>query len=135
MALGVEEQQMFWFVMGAVVVLSVGIFLSSLLYFLGVIPLPAALTQFVAEGRLGSAFRVRRWWAVLKERRWEYAIAWLLLFGLMGIMWFAMTLLYYSLCLCWLIPIAIVPVSFYVTLVVGALFAMVWRDYGLRSTE
>ena len=135
LALGVEEQQMFWFVMAGMVILFVGIFLGFLLYFLGVIPLPAALTHFVAEDRLGAAFQVRRWWAVLKERRWEYAIAWLLLFGLMGITGFVIALLYYSLCLCWLIPIAAIPVSFYVTLVAGVLFAMVWRDYGVRSTE
>ncbi len=135
LSLGMEDQEVFWFVMGAMVLLFLGIFLSFLLYFLGAIPLPAALAHFVAEDRLGAAFQVRRWWAVLKERRWEYAIAWLLLFGLMGIMWFAVMLLYYSLCLCWLIPIAIVPVSFYVTLVAGVLFAMVWRDYGVRSTE
>lgn len=130
-----DERQVFWFLLIAMAVLFIGIFLGSLLLFLGLVPLPAAIAQFVAEDRLGAAFRVRRWWAVLGERRWEYLIAWLLLFGIIGIVYFALMLLYYSLCLCWLVPVLSAPVAFYTTLVAAALFGLVWREYGTWNTE
>ncbi len=130
-----DERQAFWFLLIAMAVLFIGIFLGSLLLFLGLVPLPAAIAQFVAEDRLGAAFRVRRWWAVLRERRWEYLIAWMLLFGIIGIVYFALMLLYYSLCLCWLVPVLSAPVAFYTTLVAAALFGLVWREYGTWSTE
>lgn len=121
-----EEQQVFLMIV-AMAILFIGMFLSSLLGFLGIVPLPAAMAHFVTEDRLGAAFRIRRWWAVLKERRWEYGIAWLLLIGTVGMVYLAIMLLYYTLCLCWLIPIAIAPLAFYVTLVAAALFGYVWR--------
>lgn len=122
-----------FFVLMGIYVLS--LFVGSLLILLGAVPLPAATAHFVAEDRLGAAFQVRRWWAVLKERRWEYAMAWLLLFGLMGAVYLALGLLYYSVCLCWLMPLLSAPVAFYTTLVAAALFGLVWREYGIRSTE
>ncbi|MBC7227298.1 MAG: DUF4013 domain-containing protein [Thermoflexales bacterium] len=133
-----EYQRPGMFFMAFLVLLGVfllSLFIGSLLFFLGLIPLPAAMAHFVAEDRLGAAFQVRRWWAVLRERRWEYGIAWLLLFGLAGIVYFALVLLYYSACLCWLVPILTAPVAFYTTLVAAALFGQVWREYEIRSTE
>lgn len=124
----VREQQMFGVIIVAMAILFIGIFLSSLLGFLGIVPLPAAMAHFVTENRLGAAFQVRRWWAVLKERRWEYGVAWLLLIGIAGLVYFAIMLLYDTLCLCGLVPIAIVPLSFYEMLVAAALFGHVWRD-------
>ncbi len=132
-----ERQQPDVFFMAFIVLMAIcllSFFVGSLLLFLGVIPLPAAMAHFVAEDRLGAAFQVRRWWTVLKERRWEYAIAWLLLFGIISVVYLAQLLLYYSVCLCWLIPISSAPVGFYATLVSAALFGLVWRDY-IRSME
>ncbi len=126
-----ERQQPGEFFLGFLALMGIyilSLFVGSLLILLGAIPLPAAMAHFVAEDRLGAAFQVRRWWAVLKERGWEYAIAWLLLLGLMGVAYFALMLLYYSVCLCWLMPILSAPVSFYTTLVAAALFGMVWRE-------
>ncbi len=122
-------------VLVAMAILFVSMFLGSLLFLLGAIPFPAAIAQFVTEGRLGAAFQVRRWWAVLKERRWEYGIAWLLLIGVIGLVYFAIMLLYYTICLCWLVPIATAPLAFYAILVAAALFGHVWREYEVRGTE
>ncbi len=131
----VGEREGFIVFLLLVTILFLAMFLGSLLLFLGLIPLPAATAHFIAEDRLGAAFQVRRWWAVLRERRWEYLIAWLLLFGLIGIVYFAQMLLYYSVCFCWLMPILAAPVAFYTTLAAAALFGLVWREYEIRSTE
>lgn len=128
-----REQEVLGIFIVAMVILFIGMFLGFLLSFLGIVPLPAAMAHFVTENRLGAAFQVRRWWAVLKERWWEYGIAWVLLFGITGLVYFAMMLLYYTLCLCWLVPIAIAPLAFYTMLVAAALFGQVWRDYGMTE--
>lgn len=132
--LGWNEQQMGGVLMVAMLLLFVGLFLGSLLYSLGGIPLPAAVAHFVAEDRLEAAFQIRRWWAALKKRRWEYLIAWVLLWGIVGIIWFVQALLYYSVCLCWLIPIAMVPAIFYTMLIAAALFGQVWREHEFQHT-
>lgn len=134
-ATGLGEREGFLIFLLLVAILYLTLFLGSFLLSAGLIPLPAAIAQFVADDRLGAAFQVRRWWAVLRERRWEYGIAWLLLFGLAGIVYFAQMLLYYSVCLCWLMPILASLVAFYITLVAAALFGQVWREYEIRSTE
>lgn len=108
----------------------VALFLGSLLIFLGLIPLPMATAHFVAEDRLASAFHIRRWWAVLKNRGWEYFIAWIILMGLAGFIYFALMLLYYLPCLCWLIPVALSPLAFYLMLMAAAIFGQV---YGGRA--
>lgn len=133
-----ERQQPEVFIPGFFILIGIytlSLFVGSLLFFLGLIPLPAAMAHFVAEERLGAAFHVRRWWAVLKERRWEYLIAWLLLLGLTIIFYIALTLLYSSGCLCWLLPFLSAPLGFYTTLVAAALFGLVWRESEVRSTE
>ncbi|MCS7177948.1 MAG: DUF4013 domain-containing protein [Anaerolineae bacterium] len=108
---------------------------GSLLFFLGLIPLPAATAHFVAEDRLGAAFQVRRWWAVLRERGWEYLIVWILLFGITLLIYLILMGVYSTMCLCWLVPILAAPMAFYTTLVAAALFGLVWRDYAIRTTE
>lgn len=108
------------------------LFLGSLFIVLGLIPLPMATAHFVAEERLASAFHVRRWWAILKERRWEYLIAWLMVAGLAMVLYFILWILYYSICLCWFVPLVMAPISFYLWLISAVLFA---EAYGIRSTE
>jgi hypothetical protein len=112
------------------IVFMIALFLGSLLIFLGVIPLPAATAHFVAEDRLASAFHIRRWWSILKDRRWEYLIAWIVVGGLALAFYFVMYLLYYTVCLCWLAPIATAPAAFYLMLVSAVLFGQAYRGSG-----
>ncbi len=107
-------------------VFMIALFLGSLLILLGLIPLPVATAHFVAEDRLASAFHIRRWWSVLKDRRWEYLIAWLIVAGLALVLYFILCLLYYTICLCWLAPIVMVPAAFYHMLVSAALFGQAY---------
>lgn len=109
--------------------LAVALFLGSLLYLLGAIPLPAATAHFVAEDRLAAAFHIRRWWAVLRERWGEYLAAWFLLLGTSVAAYLVLMVPYYLPCLCWLVPILSIPVAFYLMAVAAALFGMVWREY------
>lgn len=105
----------------------VALLLGGLLILLGFIPLPVATAHFVAEDRLASAFHIRRWWSILKERRWEYLIAWLVVAGLAVVLYAILGLLYYTVCLCWLMPVITAPVAFYLTLVSAVLFGQAYR--------
>ncbi len=107
-------------------VFMIALFLGSLLILLGLIPLPVATAHFVAEDRLASAFHIRRWWSVLKDRRWEYLIAWLIVAGLALVLYFILYLLYYTICLCWLAPIATAPAAFYLMAVSAVLFGQAY---------
>lgn len=113
--------------------LFLGFFVGSLLYLLGGVPLPAAMAHFVSEDRLAAAFHIRRWWAVLRQRRWEYLAAWFLLLGIAVAAYMLLMLPYYTICLCWLTPILAIPVAFYLTVVAAALFGMVWRESQAQS--
>ncbi len=48
--------------------------------------------------------------------------------GLMGILYFASMLAYYSIVLCCFIPILMAPIGFYVSLVGAALFGHIYRE-------
>ncbi len=108
----------------------IGLFLGSLLYVVGGVPLPMATAHFVAEDRFAAAFHFRRWWAILKERRWEYFVAWVFLCGLIAIAYFAIMMLYSTFCLCWLIPVLMVPLAFYLMVVSAALFGQAYGGGG-----
>lgn len=110
--------------------LLLGLFLGSLLYVVGGVPLPMATAHFVAEDRFAAAFHFRRWWAILKERRWEYFVAWVFLCGLAAIAYFAVMMLYFTLFLCWLIPVLMAPLAFYLMVVSAALFGQVYGGSG-----
>ncbi len=107
---------------------------GSLLVSLGIIPLPMATAHFVAKDRLASAFHIRRWWAILKDRRWEYLIAWIVVAGLVVVLYLILWLLYYSICLCWLAPVVMAPASFYLMLISAVLFGQAYGG-GVGSKE
>jgi hypothetical protein len=103
-------------------------FLGFILILLALVPLPAAMAHFVAQDKVAAAFRVREWWPLLKANRSGYFAAWVVVFGLITILNFAIVLAYYSIVLCCLIPFLAAPVSFYVSVVALALFGQTYRE-------
>jgi hypothetical protein len=102
--------------------------LGTLLMVLGAIALPLAMAHFVAQERLGAAFRVRQWWRILKADKWGYLAAWVIFAGIVAILYVGILVLYSTLILCVLIPIVAAPIGFYLALVGAALFGEVYRD-------
>jgi hypothetical protein len=112
---------------------SIGImFLSMLvglaLSLLGGIPLPMATAHFVAQDKVAAAFRVREWWAVLRNNRLGYFIAWVVVAGLMAILYFLTMMVYYTMVLCCLIPFLGATLGFYLSLVGAAMFGHAYRE-------
>jgi hypothetical protein len=115
-------------IFGSMAILFLSLALGTLLSILGAIALPMATAHFAAQGHLKAAFRVRHWWRVLKADRLGYLIAWVIVAGLMAVLYVGVILGYYTLVLCFLVPILVAPIGFYVSLVGAALFGQTYRD-------
>jgi hypothetical protein len=113
---------------GSFVILMLCMLLGSLLLLLGSIPLPAALAHFVARDQVAAAFRVREWWPMLRANRLGYFAAWVVMFGLVTVLYLAVMFAYYSVVLCCFIPVLAAPLTFYAALIGGVLFAQIYRE-------
>ena len=113
---------------GGMAILMLSMFLGFALILVCLIPLPAAMAHFVAQDKVAAAFRVREWWPLLRANRSGYFAAWVVIFGLITLLNFVITLAYYSVVLCCLIPFLAAPVGFYVSLVALALFGQTYRE-------
>jgi hypothetical protein len=114
--------------LGSMAIFLLSLFLGFILILLALIPLPAAMAHFVAQDRVAAGFRVREWWPLLRANRSGYFAAWVVVFGLITILNFAIALAYYSVILCCLIPFLAAPISFYVSAVALALLGQTYRE-------
>ena len=113
---------------GSLAILMLSMALGFLLIVLALIPLPAAMAHFVAHDKVAAGFRVREWWPLLRANRMGYFAAWVIVFGLITILNFAVALAYYSVVLCCLIPFLAAPAAFYISVVALALFGQTYRE-------
>ena len=97
--------------------------------------LPVAATHLVAQDSFTAAFRVREWWRLLRANLGGFLVAFLLVLGLFGLMYFAYTILFLTIVLCFLAPLALVVFSVYQLLVGGALYADAYREAAARLAE
>jgi hypothetical protein len=112
----------------AFLVFFISMFLGPLLFFLGAIPLPAAIANLAVEGHLAAGFRLRQWWPALWKNKLGYFITWMILFGLSLFLYLVFFLVYITCILCWLIPFLLAPMGFYLGLVYAALFGLTFRE-------
>jgi hypothetical protein len=102
----------------------------GLAWFMGLVTsvlLPPAQGHVIATGEFGAAFRVREWWAVFRANLSGYAACLLLMMGLWTVYMFIMQILYMTVCLCCLIPLAMAPVMLCTSILSHALFARAYR--------
>lgn len=113
--------------LASMAIMFVSMFIGSVLFVVGAIPLPVATAHFVVQDKLSAAFRVREWWPLLQVNKLGYFIGWVVVAGLMGISYFVSMMTYYT-CLCCLIPFLGAPIGFYMSLVSAALFGQTYRE-------
>ncbi len=112
----------------SMIVMFIAIALGMALLLLGAIPLPAAIGHMAAQDKVGAAFRVREWWAILRANKLGYFIAWVIIGGLLFILSLILTITYYTIILCFLIPFLMAPIGFYLSLVTAAVFGHTYRE-------
>ncbi len=113
---------------GSLAIMMISMFLGSLLLVLGAIPLPVATGHFVAQDKVSASFRVREWWPLLQVNKMGYFIGWVIIMGLAAILYYALTLAYITVILCFVIPLLMAPVGFYLSLISAALFGQTYRE-------
>jgi len=110
-----------------------GLFLGIILLTLGSIPLPAAIANLAAKGNIGAAFEISEWWGIIKANPWGYLGAWVISVGIGYIGYWLSALPYYTIILCCFVPLLWAPVSFYILVIAGAVFAQFYRESSLST--
>ena len=118
----------FVLMLGAVVILLLSMFVGWLLSFVGVIPLPVALAHFVANDKLSAAFQMRQWGAIVRADKWGYFIGWVIVLGLVGVMYFALLLMYFTVIFCCVMYFVLIPIGFYLLLISAVIFGQFYRE-------
>lgn len=114
--------------LGGLGILFISLFLGTLLILLGSMLLPVATAHFVAQDKLSAAFRFGEWWPLLKANKLGYFIAWVVVLGLITLLYLVFTLAYYTLVLLCFLPFLVAPLSFYLMLIASALFGQTYRE-------
>ncbi len=115
-------------ILASMAIMFVSMFIGSLLFFLGAVPLPVATAHFVAQDKVAVAFRVREWWPLLSRNKLGWFIAWVIMMGLVGVLYLVTMMAYYTVVLCFLIPLLAAPIGFYLALMGAALFGGTYRE-------
>ncbi len=113
---------------GSMIVMLVSTCLGTLLILLGAVPLPMAVAHFVATDQVAAAFRFHEWWNLLRRNKMGYLVAWVVVGGMLAILYVGTMLLYAIPILCILIPLLSAPLLFYAMLVQAAVFGETYRE-------
>jgi hypothetical protein len=88
---------------------------------------PAALSHVVATDRFSALFQISQWWAIMRANLAGFLIADLLILGAAYIGMLLANLLYLSVILCCLFPLATAAVIVYIGLVASAAIGQAYR--------
>lgn len=108
--------------------LFLGMTLGMLLFLLGGLPLPTAAAHAIAQDRLTAALNIGQWTRIIRYRPLDFAIGWVILFGLSGLLYFVYMILYSTVVLCLVTPLVLGAFGFYALLVSSAFFAEIYRQ-------
>lgn len=114
------------------IVVMLSLILSSLLALLGSLPIPVAVAHYLASGDLGAAFRLKEVWATIRANTGDFLVAWALVYGLGLAVGSVLSLLSSIPCFCFLAPILMAPLAFYLSLFQMPLFGMIYREGRLK---
>jgi hypothetical protein len=104
------------------------IFIGIILAVLEALILPAGFMHVVHTGEFAAAFRIGQWWPILKKNFLGFIVAIIFMFGFYYFMMMAFSALYMSIVLCFVIPLALAPLSFLMGLWSIPLFAQAYRE-------
>ena len=121
------------------------VMISMLVYFLllgvsmllalaiGVV-MPAIMGHVVATDEFGAAFRFKEWWAIFRANVGGFLLAYVIIILLSIVVSFIYSFLYCTIIFCCLVPFVTAPMTMYLTVIYGAIFALAYRD-GTQKLE
>jgi hypothetical protein len=99
-----------------------------------VVVFPAIFGHVVATDEFSAAFRIKEWWAIFRANIGGFLMALLVVLVVNMVLGIAMSLLYFTIILCCLMPLISAPVTIYLTVIYGAIFGQVYRG-GVERLE
>jgi len=112
-------------------IMFLAMFVGMVVTYVGMGLLPAALGHTVVHREVSAGFRLRQIWALIRVNMVGYFAAWVIVAGLGAMLYMVVMMAYMAVFLVFLFPlvmILIMPVSFYVQLVMAALFGQTYRE-------
>ena len=116
-------------------VLFLTMFIGIILALLEFLFLPAGLMHIVHTGEVSSIFKLNEWWPLMKKNFLSFLVAIIFLFGFYYFVMMAFSVLYLSVLLCFLIPFAMAPLTFLLSLWTIPLFAQAYREVKPEALE
>lgn len=105
-----------------------GMFLGMLVFIAGLFFLPPALSHLITKNEFKAAFAVKEWWPIFKNNLGGFLLALILLVGVnFSLMWIAY-LFYFTIVLCFVMPLAMLVIIYLTTVIQFSLFAIPYRD-------
>lgn len=89
---------------------------------------PPALAHVAHRDSIKGLFEVGLWWRSLRKNFWGYALAFLITFGLLYVVMFAIQAIYMTLVLICLLPILLFMLNFYWGVVASAVFGRAYYE-------
>lgn len=102
--------------------------LASLLGILASFVVYVALARYADTGELGSAFRFREVWDLLKANLGQFVLAFAVYYGLSAGLGFVMQFLIFTVVLICVFPFLMVVMAFYLQALLGALYGLAYRE-------
>ncbi|HSM24746.1 MAG TPA: DUF4013 domain-containing protein [Anaerolineaceae bacterium] len=109
-------------------VLFISIFIGIFLAIIESLFLPTSLMHVVHTGKFSAAFKIGQWWPILKKNFLGFIVAIIFMFGFYYFLMMAFSALYMSIIFCFLLPLAMAPLSFLMGLWSIPLFAQAYRE-------
>lgn len=118
-ALGPMLGMIIWFAtMGLIMLLGIAI---------GVL-MPVLMAHVVATGQISAAFRIKELWALFRANTGGFLMAYLVVIALSMVLSMAISLLYFTIILCCIVPFVMAPVTLYLMVIQGAIFGQAYRE-------
>jgi len=111
-----------------------GVLLGMAMFFLGFIlyiplslMLPPAITHLVAKDSFAAAFHIRAWWAIFRANLAGFFTAAAVIIGVYTILFLCVYIFYFTIILCFLLPIGMSVIVIYLTAVSAPLLGEAYR--------
>ncbi len=102
--------------------------IAMTVFLLGTIPTPIAVAQYARTGEIGAGYRMHEVWQILRANVSGFLLAWIIYVGILYITSFLVYFAYATIILCFLLPVIIAPIGFYLSLTYAVIFGMAYRE-------
>jgi hypothetical protein len=116
----------FYFV--CISILMIALVVGMLFLFLAAVFSPAAIMHTIQKETISAGFKITEWWSILKKNLIGFLIAFIFVFGLAQIIFYAAYFLYWTMVACLILPLLYCFCSMYLSTVCMPLFAEAYKE-------